>query len=100
MDKELVECTSMFSNGTEYMWFIEHNCDSCTRFRNWQCSIIHALENARFDESLFPYDKLWDFKGGYAGKQCKEWSNQPIKRHRRNVKGQTKMDFMEESNDV
>ena len=93
---DLIECKSMFSNGSEYEWFIEHNCDTCKRFRNWQCAIIHELENARFDESLFPYDKLWDFDGGIAGKKCKHWSNEPIKRHRRNVKGQISMNLEEE----
>lgn len=91
--EELVECKSMFSNGTEYEWFIENNCDSCKRFRNWQCSIVHALENARFDETLFPYDKLLDYAHGYAGKRCKEWTNEPIKHHRRNVKGQISMEI-------
>ncbi len=89
---ELVECTTIFSNGTEYEWFIEHNCESCTRFRNWQCAIIHRIENARFDETLFPYEHLLEYKG-YAGKKCKEWSNEPIKRHRKNVKGQISMDI-------
>ena len=93
---ELVDCKTMFSNATEYMWFIEHNCDSCYRFRNWQCKIIHQLENARFDESAFPYDKLWDYDGGIAGKKCKERSTEPIKHHRRNVKGQISMEGLEE----
>ena len=92
---ELIDCTTMFSNGTEYEWFIEHNCESCSRFRNWQCAIVHKLENARFDETQFPYESLWDFKGHYGGKKCKEWSNQPIKRHRRNVKGQIAMELEE-----
>lgn len=92
---KLKECKTMFSNGTEYEWFIENNCDSCTRFRNWQCSIIHALENARFDETCFPYDKLLDYADECAGKVCKEHTTEPIKRHRRNVKGQLsmKLDF-------
>ncbi len=89
---ELIDCTSLFSNGSEYMWFIENNCESCTRFRNWQCAIVHKLENARFDESVFPYESLWDYKG-CAGKKCKEWTNEPVKRHRRNVKGQMKMEL-------
>ena len=72
---ELVDCTTMFSNGTEYEWFIENNCGSCKRFRNWQCYIIHALENARFDETLFPYDKLQDYANHCAGKRCKEWTS-------------------------
>ena len=88
---KLVDCTTMFSNGTEYEWFIEHNCESCTRFRNWQCAIVHRLENSRFDNSLFPYDKLMDYEGGYAGKVCKEHTREPLKRHRRNVKGQISM---------
>ena len=90
---ELIDCTTLFSNGTEYEWFIEHNCESCTRFRNWQCAIVHRLENARFDETVFPYEELWDYKG-FGGKKCKRWSNEPVKRHRRNVKGQVTMEFM------
>lgn len=90
---ELIECKSLFSNGTEYEWFLEHNCfNNCTRFRNWQCAIVHRLENARFDETLFPYECLWDYKG-VGGKKCKEWSSEPIKRHRRNVKGQLEIDL-------
>ena len=94
MNKDnLVDCTTMFSNGTEYEWFIENNCDSCKRFRNWQCSIIHALENSRFDETLFPYDKLWDYKNGLSGKRCKEHTTEPLQRRRRNVKGQIAMEI-------
>ena len=89
---ELIDCTTLFSNGMEYEWFIENNCESCTRFRNWQCAIVHRLENARFDETVFPYEHLWDYKG-YAGKKCKEWSNEPIKRHRKNVRGQIAMEL-------
>ena len=92
-ESKYVECKTMFSNGTEYEWFIEHNCSSCYRFRNWQCKIIHELENARFDASLFPYDKLLDYADGYDGKKCKEYSSEPIKRHRRNVKGQIAMEL-------
>ena len=89
---ETIECKSMFSNGTEYEWFLEHQCFQCTRFRNWQCSIVHKLENARFDETLFPYDKLLDFKG-VGGKKCKEYTTDPIKRHKRNIKGQISMEL-------
>ena len=91
--QKLIDCTTMFSNGSEYEWFIEHNCESCKRFRNWQCAIVHRLENARFDETQFPYEHLWDFNNGLAGKKCKEWSNEPIKRHRKNIKGQIAMDI-------
>lgn len=90
---KLKDCTTMFSNGSEYMWFIEHNCDSCSRFRNWQCAIVHRLENARFDETMFPYEYLYDYADGLAGKKCKEWTSEPIKRKRRNVNGQISMDI-------
>ena len=89
---ELIECKTMFSSGSEYEWFLEHNCFICTRFRNWQCAIVHRLENARFDETLFPYEHLLDYKG-VSGKKCKEWTNEPIKKHRRNCKGQLEMEF-------
>ena len=89
---ELIECKTLFSNGTEYELFLETNCESCKRFRNWSCAIVHRLENARFDETQFPYEHLWDYKG-VGGKKCKEWSNEPIKRHRKNVKGQISMNL-------
>ena len=90
---EWVDCKSIFSNGTEYECFLEHNCFTCARFRNWQCAIVHKLENSRWDESLFPYDKLLDYNDNSAGKKCKEYTTELPKRHRRNVKGQISMDI-------
>ena len=89
---KLIECKTVFSNGTECEWFYEHNCFNCTRFRNWQCAIVHRIENARYDETLFPYEHLLDYEG-VAGKKCKEWTNEPVKRHRRNIKGQMEMEL-------
>ena len=92
-EPKMIDCQRIFSNGTEYEWFLEHNCFQCKRFRNWQCAIVHRLENSRFDETLFPYDHLLDFEGGYGGKKCKEFTTEPIKKRRRNVKGLTMMDL-------
>ena len=89
---KLIDCETMFSNGTEYEWFLDHNCFQCKRFRNWQCAIVHRLEMARFDETVFPYEHLWDYEK-YGGKKCKKFTTEPIRRYRRNVKGQIAMDL-------
>lgn len=71
-------CTTVFSNGTEYEWFLETNCErECKRLRNGQCAVLQRIEKARFDESVFPYDELLDFAGGYAGKVCKRYTSEP-----------------------
>ena len=90
---ETVPCESVFSNGTEFEWFVENQCEKCTRFRNEKCRIFRACCAAMWDISKFPYDDLLDFKGGYAGKLCKNFTKEPIKRSRRvhNPKGQ--LDF-------
>ena len=90
---ELIECKTMFSNGTEYMWFIENNCDRCVRFRNGRCRTYRRTEMARLDEKYFPYEDLMDYKG-CAGKKCKRFSDEkPEKKwHRHEVEGQTRMD--------
>ena len=91
---ELVECDSLFSNGTEYELFLEHQCDKCTRFRNGHCRIYNACEMARFDEKYFPYSDLMDYKH-YGGKVCKQFTTEkPEKKwHRKEVDGQTSMDL-------
>lgn len=74
---ETKPCTTMFSNGTEYEWFIENNCErDCKRFRKGRCAIRRRLEMARFEEKFFPYDSLLDFAGGYAGKVCKRYTTE------------------------
>ena len=91
---ELVECKHIFSNGSEYMWFLEHNCDNCTRFRNGHCRIYNRLELSRFDESVFPYSDLMEHEQ-YSGKVCKSFTTEPrtIKRHRKEVEGQTEIEI-------
>ena len=89
---ELIPCETMFSNGSEYQWFLEHNCDRCTRFRNGQCRTFNLMEKAQFDEKYFPYNELMDYKG-YGGKECKRFTDEkPVrKRHQKQIDGQTEM---------
>lgn len=79
MMDNLVPCNSIFSNGTEYEVFLETQCFRCTRFRNWHCRIVNACEKARWDEKYFPYDDLLEWER-YAGKRCKSFTTEPIKR--------------------
>ncbi len=83
---ELIPCTRMFSNGTEFEWFIEHNCErGCTRWRGGMCRVFNACNRARWDEKYFPYDDLLDYASGLAGKVCKRFTDKPIE-HKRNDK--------------
>lgn len=90
---ELVECKHMFSNGTEYQWFLENFCDRCTRFRNGYCRTFRMCEKARFDEKYFPYSDLMEYKECYAGKVCKRFTQdkQVKKWHRHECDGQIEM---------
>lgn len=92
---ELIECKTMFSNATEYMWFIEHNCDRCTRFRKGYCRTYRMTEKARLDEKHFPYSDLMDYKG-YAGKVCKRFTTEKsaVVRHMKQIEGQIEMEMM------
>lgn len=89
---ELVECKHMFSNGSEYEWFIEHNCDRCTRFKKGYCRTFRMTEKARWDEKYFPYSDLMEYEQ-YAGKVCKRFTTEkPIKKwHRKQIDGQMEM---------
>lgn len=79
---ELRPCKHMFSNGTEYEVFLESQCfDGCTRFRNGKCRVFNALEDARFDETRFPYGDLLEYKG-YAGKVCRRYTTEKPMRKR------------------
>lgn len=91
---ELIPCKHIFSNSSEFEWFIETQCMKCKRLRNGKCRIYNACLDAQYDASKFPYDDLLDYSGGYAGKQCKHFTDKPIERKRRNhiVKGQMKME--------
>lgn len=95
---ETQPCTTMFSNGTEYEWFIETNCErDCKRFRKGKCAILRRLEMARFDKKYFPYDSLLDFTGGYAGKVCKLYTTEPLAYTRisKQLPGQLAMELTE-----
>ena len=91
---ELQECKSMFSNGTEYMWFIEHQCDQCTRFRKGYCRTFRMMEKARWDEKYFPYSDLLEHPR-YASKYCKRFTTEKLvkKWRRQPVEGQIEMDL-------
>ena len=91
MPAELIECKTMFSNGSEYEWFLETQCFKCSRYRQGYCRIYNACEDARFDESRFPYSDLMDFKG-YGGKTCKSFTTEKLTRHRTVLKGQMSME--------
>ena len=93
-DPELVECGSLFSNGTEYEWFLEHQCYKCTKFRKGYCRTYRMTELARFNEKYFPYSDLMDYKH-YGGKVCKRFTTEkPEKKwHRKEVDGQTSMNL-------
>ena len=90
---ELIECKTMFSNGTEYEWFLERNCFQCTRFRKGYCRTYRMTEKARWDEKYFPYDDLMDYKG-YGGKECKRFTTEKhaVVRHRKQIEGQIEME--------
>lgn len=82
MSDKLIPCRRLFSNGTEFEWFIETQCEKCKRFRNGKCKIYNACWDARWDENKFPYDDLLEYEH-YAGKRCKKFTSEPIKRKRR-----------------
>lgn len=89
---EMIECKTMFSNGTEYEWFLENQCFRCTRFRKGYCRTYRMTEKARLDEKYFPYDDLMDYKG-YGGKACKRFTTEKLRvvRHVKQVEGQIEM---------
>ena len=90
---KLIPCKHPFSNGSEYMWFLENQCGLCTRYRNGRCRVYNRIEDARWDESMFPYDDLLDYEQ-YAGKACKRFTTEPQKHanHRREIDGQIVME--------
>ena len=90
---KLIECTTMFSNGSEYEWFLEHNCFRCTRFRKGYCRTYRMTEKARWDEKYFPYADLMDYEG-YGGKECKRFTDEKQTRVRRpkQLDGQIEME--------
>ena len=81
MNDKRIPCKSMFSNGTEYEFFLETQCfNGCTRFRKGQCRIYHRIEDARWvGKEVFPFDDLLDWEH-YAGKACKSYTTKPLER--------------------
>ena len=93
-DNKYIPCTTMFSNGSEYEWFIENYCMNCARYRKGYCRTYRRTEQARFDEKYFPYDDLLDHPM-YAGKACKRFTKElpRVKRGRKQVAGQVSMEL-------
>lgn len=85
MSDELVLCKHIFSNGTEFEFFIETQCEKCKRFRNGKCKIYNACWEARWNEDKFPYSYLLEYEH-YAGKKCKMFTDKPIERKRKEHK--------------
>ena len=74
---DMKPCTTMFSNGSEYEFFIQTNCErNCTRLRKGRCAILRRIEMARFEDKYFPYNELLDYADGYAGKVCKKYTTE------------------------
>lgn len=85
---EWIDCTHVFSNGTEHEWFMETQCfNGCTRYRNGKCRVFTAILDAMFDRSRFPFSDLLEHKK-YAGMRCKRRTIEPIKRTKRLPKNQ------------
>lgn len=76
------DCTSIFSNGTEFELFTDA-CMDCTRYRNGKCRIYSDCIRAMYDKDKFPYKDLMDAKGGYGGKKCRHKTTTPITRTRK-----------------
>lgn len=67
-----------FSNGTEYEIFKYNYCERCRKHKvreedgfpefpeNGGCKIEDAMENARFDISLFPNNKIRQIEDEYG----------------------------------
>ncbi len=91
-----VPCKHMFSNGTEYEFFLETQCfNGCTRYRQHNCRILNAIEKARWvGESAFPFRDLLDWEH-YGGKACKSFTTQLLPRKpriKKPVEGQITME--------
>lgn len=69
----------MFSNGTEYLNFLERNCDKCTHFVDYEdssienpcCPIEEDIATAMYEESVFPHDWL-DENGSISRYDCRK----------------------------
>ena len=97
MRGDKIPCEHIFSNGTEFMLFMETQCwRGCTRYRNEKCRVLNAIHNAMFEEKYFPYDDLLDFEG-YGGKICKHYTTEPLKkRNKPKILGKNGQIFIDE----
>lgn len=89
---EWKDCTKIFSNGTEFEFFLGDQCGECKRYRNDHCRILNRCYKAMFDPSVFPYEDLLDHEK-YANKRCKHRTTEPVvrKRMRKQFPGQITM---------
>lgn len=86
-------CKHVFSNGTEYEWFLSNNCYRCTRYRNGKCRVFNALENARWDESLFPFADLAETKITHTKFCIRMTTDKPKRiRNKKQIEGQTEIE--------
>ena len=90
---EWVDCKSPFSNGTEFMLFIE-GCWKCSYYRNNNCKILNKCYEAQIDISQFPYEWLFDHIK-YGGKKCKRFTTEPLSKQKRNRNQKMQMKLTE-----
>lgn len=82
MRHKTIPCRHIFSNGTEFELFAESQCyNGCVYYRNEHCRILKRICEAMWDESVFPFDDLWEFEG-IGGKACKRFTTEAIKKQK------------------
>jgi len=85
----------VFSSGTEYEIFLHNYCERCSKHKidentgfpafpeDGGCPVEDAMENARFDETLFPNKKIREMTDGNGNvvkwHHCIEYSEKPNK---------------------
>ena len=100
MSDEWTDCTSTFSNGTEFQIFLER-CEKCTKYRAARCRIVAACYKAMYEEECFPFKDLQDH-ARYGGKRCRHFTTEIQHRkskYDRQIPGQQKMSLEEMSFD-
>lgn len=83
----------VFSSGTEYECFLYEYCERCKHYKlspngypefpeNGGCKILDAMENARWDNSLFPCEQIRKDKNekGYSYQFCVDFCSRREKR--------------------
>lgn len=91
MTDEWVDCKHIFSNGTEFMIFVDQ-CADCSYYRNDHCKILNRCYMAQWDESYFPYEWLLEHVK-YGGKRCKRFTTKPLEKHKHINPLQTKLEI-------